>query len=125
MRILMKKSTRKWYVSYVCQSLAFESQILQHIDPEDANALDVFLPANAEERRTLADIIFEKLQNAEEGDDAVVNARSGREPRGIAPSEPFSLYADRGSRIERSRSYRRTGSESSCCLHQVSFIIFH
>ncbi len=112
---------------FMCQSLAFESQILQHIDPEDANALDVFLPANAEERRTLADIIFEKLQNAEEGDDAVsaVNGRPGREPRGIAPSEPFNLHADRGSRIERSRSYRGTGSESSCCLHQVGFIIFY
>ena len=111
----------------MCQSLAFESQFLQHIDPEDANALDVFLPANAEERRTLADIIFEKLQNAEEGDDAVsaVNARPGRDTRGIVPSEPFNLYADRGSRIERSRSYRRTGSESSRCLHQVSFVIFH
>jgi hypothetical protein len=65
-----------------------KDELLQHIDPEDANALDVFLPANVEERRTLADIIFEKLQTAEKGDDtaSVVGARTGREPRGTAPS---------------------------------------
>lgn len=70
------------------------TEISQHIDPEDAKALDVFLPANAEERRTLADIIFEKLQNVEEGDDAA-SVVSGRKPRGSVPSQrsTFTLTA--------------------------------
>ncbi|KAG8816684.1 snoRNA-binding rRNA-processing protein [Serendipita sp. 399] len=38
------------------------------IDEEDLNALDKFLPSDVTERKTLADIIFEKLQEAENGE---------------------------------------------------------
>jgi essential nuclear protein 1 len=39
---------------------------LQQIDEADLNALDAFLPSDATERKTLAEIILEKLQDAED-----------------------------------------------------------
>lgn len=39
----------------------------QEVDEDDMKALDALLPANAGERRTLADIIFSKLDNLESG----------------------------------------------------------
>lgn len=39
----------------------------QEVDEDDMRALDALLPANAGERRTLADIIFSKLDNLEGG----------------------------------------------------------
>jgi hypothetical protein len=38
----------------------------QQIDEADLNALDTFLPSDAIQRKTLAEIIFEKLQDAED-----------------------------------------------------------
>ncbi|TFK74451.1 cell adhesion protein byn-1 [Pluteus cervinus] len=42
------------------------------IDEEDMQALDTLMPANATERRTLADIIFAKLESAEATSAAVI-----------------------------------------------------
>lgn len=45
----------------------YRSLILQQqIDEADLNALDTFLPSDAIQRKTLAEIIFEKLQDAED-----------------------------------------------------------
>ena len=39
----------------------------QEVDEGDLKTLDALLPSNAGERRTLADIIFSKLENIENG----------------------------------------------------------
>lgn len=50
----------------------------QEVDEDDMKALDVMLPTNAGERRTLADIIFSKLDNLEAGKpDAALEKRHG------------------------------------------------
>lgn len=41
--------------------------IWQEVDEGDMKTLDALLPANAGERRTLADIIFSKLESFEAG----------------------------------------------------------
>lgn len=38
----------------------------QQIDEADLNALDTFMPSDSMQRKTLAEIIFEKLQDAED-----------------------------------------------------------
>lgn len=48
--------------------------MMKQIDAEDMQTLDALLPANTTERRTLADIIFAKL---EEQEGLVVAAPSG------------------------------------------------
>lgn len=46
--------------------------VLQEIDSGDMQTLDAMLPANALERKTLADIIFSKLENGETGNAAAI-----------------------------------------------------
>lgn len=51
----------------------------QEVDEDDMKALDAMLPANAGERRTLADIIFSKLDNLEAGkSDGAPEKRHGK-----------------------------------------------
>ncbi|KAG8822402.1 snoRNA-binding rRNA-processing protein [Serendipita sp. 401] len=58
------------------------------IDEEDLTALDKFLPSDAVERKTLADIIFEKLQEAEnEEQEPKVQIGKGAKPM-RDPSKP-------------------------------------
>ncbi|KAI0092557.1 cell adhesion protein byn-1 [Irpex rosettiformis] len=49
------------------------------VDESDMKTLDALLPANAGERRTLADIIFSKLDSVESGETAVIQ-KTHREP---------------------------------------------
>ena len=46
----------------------FDSLLLQQIDAQDMETLDTFLPPSAHERKTLADIIFSKLEGKDEED---------------------------------------------------------
>ena len=46
-------------------AIRFQWDLLQEIDAGDMEALDTFLPANAGERKTLADLIFAKLDGGE------------------------------------------------------------
>ena len=47
--------------------------IWQEVDEGDMKTLDALLPANAGERRTLADIIFAKLDSLEAGKTTVIH----------------------------------------------------
>lgn len=49
-----------------------DAQEMFQLDSEDIQALDTFLPANNGERRTLADVIFSKLDQKNQSDDVAV-----------------------------------------------------
>lgn len=57
----------KEYVSPIATGIrdTISWDLLQEIDAGDMEALDTFLPANAGERKTLADLIFAKLDSGE------------------------------------------------------------
>jgi essential nuclear protein 1 len=57
----------KEYVSTIVTGIrdTISWDLLQEIDAGDMEALDTFLPANAGERKTLADLIFAKLDSGE------------------------------------------------------------
>lgn len=59
---------------------------LQEVDEGDLRTLDALLPANAGERRTLADIIFSKLENddGEEQTTVIQKTHRGRVPAVLA-----------------------------------------
>lgn len=44
----------------------------QQLDSADVHALDTLLPHNSGERRTLADVIFSKLENSKSGNVSVI-----------------------------------------------------
>ena len=48
------------------------SDIKQQLDSVDVHALDTLLPPNSGERRTLADVIFSKLENNKSGNVSVI-----------------------------------------------------
>ena len=66
--IMMMTRRRKWKRSCVSQSSCTDFQLhdVQEVDEGDLRTLDALLPSNAGERRTLADIIFSKLEGANE-----------------------------------------------------------
>ncbi|KAG5654650.1 hypothetical protein H0H81_009898 [Sphagnurus paluster] len=56
-----------------------EVEEIFEIDADDMTTLDALLPSNAGERRTLADIIFSKIQEGESGNAAVIQkTKQGR-----------------------------------------------
>ena len=48
------------------------SHVKQQLDSVDVRALDTLLPPNSGERRTLADVIFSKLENSKTGNVSVI-----------------------------------------------------
>lgn len=65
----------------------------KEIDEADLNALDKFLPSDVSERKTLAEIILEKLQNAEAAaeDGGTVNKVQFKVPDDTMRGEVHSL----------------------------------
>lgn len=57
------------------------SHVKQQLDSADIHALDTLLPRNSGERRTLADVIFSKLENNKSGNVTVVQ----KVPQGSSP----------------------------------------
>jgi len=55
-----------------------DAELELQVDPDDMETMDALLPSNAGERRTLADLIFAKLDGAEPGKKTVI--RVGRDP---------------------------------------------
>ena len=49
----------------------------QQVDPGDMKTMDALLPANQVERRTLADMIFSKLNEVETGQKTVIRVGRG------------------------------------------------
>ncbi|KAI8985004.1 cell adhesion protein byn-1 [Trametes punicea] len=79
------------------------------VDEDDMKALDALLPANAGERRTLADIIFSKLDNLESGKPVVVQERQhdrDRAPDPAAGLDPkvVDVYTKVGQMLTRYKS---------------------
>lgn len=48
-------------------------KFVKEIDSGDLETLDALLPANVTERRTLADIIFAKLEGGDAGNTAIIH----------------------------------------------------
>lgn len=48
------------------------SDVKQQLDSVDVHALDTLLPPNSGERRTLADVIFSKLESSKSGSISVI-----------------------------------------------------
>jgi essential nuclear protein 1 len=61
------RSTRNWYINYCLLSVWNTDirQTSQEIDPDDMTTLDALMPSNVETRKTLADMIMEKLNAAD------------------------------------------------------------
>jgi essential nuclear protein 1 len=61
------RSTRNWYVKHRPISVWNTNirQTSQEIDPDDMTTLDALMPSNVESRKTLADMIMEKLNAAD------------------------------------------------------------
>ncbi|KAI0676769.1 cell adhesion protein byn-1 [Trametes maxima] len=79
------------------------------VDEDDMRALDALLPANAGERRTLADIIFSKLDNLESGKSAVAEEKQrdpDRAPDPAAGLDPkvVDVYTKVGQMLTRYKS---------------------
>ncbi|OJT13181.1 Bystin [Trametes pubescens] len=79
------------------------------VDEDDMRALDALLPANAGERRTLADIIFSKLDNLEGGNadaDDEKHHDSDRAPDPAAGLDPkvVEVYSKVGQMLTRYKS---------------------
>ncbi|KAI0643706.1 cell adhesion protein byn-1 [Trametes meyenii] len=79
------------------------------VDEDDMRALDALLPANAGERRTLADIIFSKLDNLESGKPAVAEEKHrdpDRAPDPAAGLDPkvVDVYTKVGQMLTRYKS---------------------
>ncbi|KAI0829358.1 cell adhesion protein byn-1 [Trametes gibbosa] len=80
------------------------------IDEDDMKALDALLPANAGERRTLADIIFSKLDNLESGkggtDDEKHHGQTDRAPDPAVGLDPkvVDVYTKVGTMLTRYKS---------------------
>ncbi|KAI0662952.1 cell adhesion protein byn-1 [Cubamyces menziesii] len=79
------------------------------VDEDDMKALDALLPANAGERRTLADIIFSKLDNLESGKPAVSQEKQhdpDRAPDPAAGLDPkvVEVYTKVGQMLTRYKS---------------------
>ncbi|KAI0363716.1 cell adhesion protein byn-1 [Pilatotrama ljubarskyi] len=78
------------------------------VDEDDMKALDALLPANAGERRTLADIIFSKLDNLESGQSAVTQEKQHRDraPDPAAGLDPkvVEVYTKVGQMLTRYKS---------------------
>ncbi|RPD62033.1 cell adhesion protein byn-1 [Lentinus tigrinus ALCF2SS1-7] len=79
------------------------------VDEDDMKALDAMLPANAGERRTLADIIFSKLDNLESGKPDVAHEKQhdpDRVPDPAAGLDPkvVEVYAKVGQMLTRYKS---------------------
>ena len=49
----------------------------QQVDPDDMKTMDALLPTNQVERRTLADMIFSKLNEVESGQKTVIKVGRG------------------------------------------------
>lgn len=62
---MMKRRLRKLYVNKPIHPQKLKLRIIQEVDEGDMKTLDALLPSNAGERRTLADIIFSKIEDAE------------------------------------------------------------
>lgn len=80
----MKTRRKRWRKSYVLIPFltCFPLHALQEVDEGDLRTLDALLPANAGERRTLADIIFAKLESGEtEEQEAAVIQKTHRGAR--------------------------------------------
>ncbi|KAH9894173.1 cell adhesion protein byn-1 [Cubamyces lactineus] len=79
------------------------------VDEDDMKALDALLPANAGERRTLADIIFSKLDNLESGKPVVSQEKQhdpDRAPDPAAGLDPkvVEVYTKVGQMLTRYKS---------------------
>lgn len=77
--------------SFNFRSRCAEDFILQEIDEEDLQTLDNLLPPDGGERKTLADLIFAKLESGETGDVSVIKkSRQGKCSGSTAHPEYFS-----------------------------------
>jgi hypothetical protein len=68
---MRRKRLKKLYAQFL-RCLIGWLNVPQEVDENDLKTLDALLPANASERKTLADIIFSKLDNAESGESNVI-----------------------------------------------------
>lgn len=99
---------------------------LQQIDEADLNALDAFLPSDATERKTLAEIILEKLQDAEETtEEQSVTQKvhfdsAAKSTRGLFELLILGKPLIRVRPLKVARSYHRAGPEGGRGVHQVS-----
>lgn len=60
------------FVSWLSCRSDRASHVKQQLDSADVHALDTLLPPNSGERRTLADVIFSKLENSKSGNVTVI-----------------------------------------------------